>query len=406
MEAGVANPPAGHRTPHKSWRGCLLGGLLLISTSAPGQFRASVDLVVVEVAVLDSAGRPVEGLTTSDFDVTVSKRPSSVVAVDFLRVTNVPTALAGGVSTAGDGMPSGLVSRPRSRSVVFVLDDLSFEPTPAKEIGLAFERLLPLLGTSDLVGFTTTSRLGPSVAPTLDRVQILDALSQLSGRRETISAPFFIGIDEALASASRSASTAMVRRECEILTLGEGCGTMVRAAARREAIAAVHRTESQMAAVVETILSMRDLPEPRLMILVSDGIATDARNDLADQLRAVSETATSAGVLVYALTGVGDGADVSDITFERRGARVAERRFLASGVQTLASAAGGQSFVVVGQPNRFLQRIVMETSAVYQLAVQIPPPSAGESRYLDIKVKVKRRGLTVRVKPLALRASR
>jgi len=150
---------------------------------------------------------------------------------------------------------------------------------------------------------------------------------------------------------------------------------------------------------------MKSLEQPRVMILVSDGIAADVRNELAGQVRTLSEAGTSAGVQVYALTGVGDGADVSDITPERRSARVSERRYLASGVQTMTAAAGGESFLVVGQPDRFMQRIVLETSAVYQLAVQIEPPSASESPFLDVRVKVKRPGVTVRVKPLAQRAS-
>ena len=71
----------------------------------------------------------------------------------------------------------------------------------------------------------------------------------------------------------------------------------------------------------------------------------------------------------------------------------------------MTTAAGGESFLVVGQSDRFMQRIVLETSAVYQLAVQIEPPSASESRFLDVRVKLKRPGVTVRVKPLAQRAS-
>lgn len=184
---------------------------------------------------------------------------------------------------------------------------------------------------------------------------------------------------------------------------GESCGSLVLAAARREAREAVRRTEDQFASIRAIIERMKGLVEPRVMILVTDGIAAAIDQDLPRQLRGLSEAAAAASVQLYALTGVADGADASDVTPERRQARVSESRFLNRGVQTVATAAGGASFLVVGQPDRFLQRILRETSAIYRLAVEIQAPSATASPFLDVRVKVDRRGATVRVTPRALR---
>jgi len=224
-----------------------------VALLASRQIRVSVDVVLVTATVVDSRGRPVEGLTPADFDVTVARRQSPVLTVEYVSLSPQPSHVAG-ISESPDDRP-GATDRPhgRSRSIVFLLDDLSFRPEPARELGLALERLLPLLGDNDVVGLTTTSCLGPSVTPTVERSPILAALSRLAGRRELTSAPFVIGIDEALGSETRSASNGMVRRECELLPLGGSCGSMVMAAARREASAAVRRTEDQVKAIAATI---------------------------------------------------------------------------------------------------------------------------------------------------------
>ncbi|HSC27893.1 MAG TPA: hypothetical protein VLD67_11495, partial [Vicinamibacterales bacterium] len=218
-----------------------------------------------------------------------------------------------------------------------------------------------------------------------------------------ITAPFYVGIDEALALQSRRGGTNLVKRECSVLAWGGDCGGQVLAAARREAIFAVRRTEEQIQSLRDTIEWMQALPEPRVLMLLSAGIAADPRNNLSEQVRALSDAAAAAAVQLYALTDVVDVADVSDLTPERAQARRAEARFLNRGVQTFAAAAGGEAFLVVGQPDRFLQRILLETSAIYRLGVQINQSSTDAREFLDVKVKVKRRGATTRARHRAVR---
>lgn len=369
--------------------------------SGAAQFRTKVAIALVDVAVVDGQGAPVPGLGAMDFDVTVGKRQCSIAAVDYREVTG--GRLSPEVSTARTATPrAGVAAPPLLRSILFLIDDLSFKPTPAREIGLALERFLPLVEAGDLVGLATTSGLGPTIRPTTDRTSVLSAIPGLSGRRENITAPFFIGVDEAFGGEVRSFASGMVKRECEIVQVAS-CGDLVRSAARREAIAARYRTEQQMVAIEEAIKWLSALPGLRIVVMVSDGIAPNPREGLGDQLRSISEAAAAQGVKLYALTGIGDGSDVSDLTPERRSARTSERRFLNRGVQTVASAAGGDAFLVIGQPDRFLKRIVLETSGIYQLAVQLETGCDSAQEFLDVRVKVKRRGVTVRARPLAVR---
>jgi VWFA-related protein len=374
--------------------------ILLASTALVDaqQVRVSVQVAVVDVTVVDSRGTPIEGLGPTDFTVTVDGQPSPVVTLEYLRVDR-PRSTSGN----GTGETERDARSPGGRSVVFVLDDLSFKPQPPRALGISVDRLVRMLGQQDRVGLTTTSGLGPTIAPTTERPALQDVLSRLTGRRDDTAAPFYVGIDEALALQSRQGATNLVKRECALLGRGGGCGAQVLSATRREAILAVRRTEEQIQSLRETIEWMQALPEPRVLILLSAGIAADPRHNLREQVRALSDAAANAAVQLYALTDVADVADVSDLTLERAQARRAEARFLNRGVQTFAAAAGGEAFLVVGEPDRFLQRILLETSATYRLGVRINQASTDATKFLDMRVKVNRRGATTRARHRAMR---
>jgi VWFA-related protein len=361
------------------------------------QFRAGVEVAIVNVTVIDERGKPVPGLTPSDFEATVANRRSVVLAAEYLSATPLSSAPA----TAGQA--SSRSEAPiAQRTFVLIFDDLSFRPGPARELAQPFEDLLSVIGATEPVGLMTTSGLGPGVAPTTDRGQLIAGLRSLQGRREDVTAPFVIGIDEAFGAETRSGNAEMVRRECAILPGAGSCGHAVLAAARREALLAGRRTEEQMKKIRDAIAVLRNLSEPRVLVLLSGGIAADPRHGLSDHARILSEEAASSGVQLYGLTSSADGADVRDLSPERRAMRVSEQQFLTRGVQTMAHAAGGESFVMIGQPRRFVERIALETSAIYRLAVELPS-SQLQQQFLTVRVKVTRRGVTVRTKPVTLR---
>src|SRR5688572_24021441 len=53
---------------------------------APQRFRARIDLITVDVAAVDSTGKPVENLRPGDFTVRVDGKPRSVVTADLIRI--------------------------------------------------------------------------------------------------------------------------------------------------------------------------------------------------------------------------------------------------------------------------------------------------------------------------------
>jgi hypothetical protein len=70
----------------------------------------------------------------------------------------------------------------------------------------------------------------------------------------------------------------------------------------------------------------------------------------------------------------------------------------------VANATAGETYKVIGQADRFVTRVISETSAYYQLGVQVPPGTGG-NRYLNTNVSVRRSGVTVRTFRHAIQAS-
>lgn len=284
--------------------------------------------------------------------------------------------------------------------MLLVLDDLSYLPAPAQQLGNGIERMLPSLAVVDRLGFVTTSGRSPSIHPSADHAAVLTAVKRVSGQRVDETAPFFIGVGEALAVQRGVRSVVKEVRDRECATGGNeiDCPERVARAARALADSTLRRTEQQVEALTTAISWMAAQPEPRVLVWISAGFAADPASDLGKQLRGVSAAATTAGVALYGMTGLVDDIDMRDMSYLRTRARRQEGTYLNHGLQTLVAAAGGQSFLVVGQPDQFFGRILRETSAVYRLAVSLTGVETPKD-LTEIRVTVNRRGVDVRVRP-------
>jgi hypothetical protein len=293
---------------------------------------------------------------------------------------------------------------------VLLVDDLSSDPGEGMSLRVSARRMLEKLPPGDLVGLATTSGLGPAVNPTRDRNAVTAALANkaIMGRRDAPPPEFLIGIDEALEierDFPRETLARTAARECADdsgrssrsappPSVDSPCALRVRSAARNIAMLTARRTSQQLEAYKQAIQALAQAPAPRVLIALSSGLAIGAGHIDFDGLTPVSRAAAEAGVEFYALIEHKDGFDMRDRSPEQTKARKDEGRFLTAGLQTLANAARGDAFDVVGTPDRFFARIVSETSAFYRLGIELPV--APYERLGDIAVAVKRPGVTVR----------
>jgi len=85
-------------------------------------FRAGVDLVTVDVAVVGKDGKPIVGLEPENFSIVAGKRPRRVVSAEYIAAKGRPA-----VATAGPGpvlvpAPSTNTRPPAGRTFLFVVD--------------------------------------------------------------------------------------------------------------------------------------------------------------------------------------------------------------------------------------------------------------------------------------------
>lgn len=388
----------------------------------PPTFRSSESLVTLDVAVVDRDGKPVPGLTPDDFVVTLDSQRRSVRALNYRDFNAART-------TAGDPVAAASAASPKLTGRVFVLliDDLSARPWEMAGLRASAERMLTSLNPDDRVGITTTSGLGPTVNPTLDRAAVRAALSSkgIVGRYDDDTIPYFITVPEALEIQRTVADILsrkhgygdpnspnlyerVVTRECGYDPHNKGgnddtCPSRVIEEASELTKHIARRATDQLAAYTHVINAIGSGPGPRVVVALSMGIATGVmQGNLAD-LNPVSLAAARNGVLFYAMTEAPD-ASTKDNSPDQAAAARQERAYLAQSVKTIATAAGGEGFTVVGQADRFFARVANETSATYTLGVEMPenPPAA---EFLRVNVTVRNRAWTVRTNTRALRPS-
>jgi VWFA-related protein len=377
-------------------------------------FKAGVDLVTIDAIVVDKDGHPVMGLTPDDFIVTLEGQTRPVRLVDYREYGHATTStVRAGANTTNE--PQAVRQKRGGRIVVLVFDDLSYKPGPGRTLLAAAERTLSSFDVDDFVGLTTTSGLGPVVNPTRDRAPVVAALhdKRMIGRYDDSSAPFQITVEEALQihrDFEQDTLAKVIARECynqvapvastarsNTVLLDSQCPSAVRNAANALGGMTLRRMQQQLTAYHDLIGTLARAPDtPRLIIALTNGVALglDA-SEYADSLEQVSRIAADSKVEFYSLGELADTADVGDKTEAAAQARRAEARFLNSGAQVVANAAGGEAFLVVGTADRFFKRIESETSGIYRLGVEAPTGS-NNARYLKTSVHVSRAGVTVR----------
>lgn len=400
-----------------------LASLVLVSPALARQqqpvFRTGVNIVTLDVTVVDRDGKPVRGLTASDFVVKLEGQVRPVQTVDFIEFGNGKsrTATPAGATTPA-ATPATTTSRPTEpRAVVLLFDDLSLKPGDGKGMAVAAQRTLAQFGPDDLIGVAVTSALVAPVNPTRDRVSVTKAIGKLVGQAMDTTYPFVISVreaDEIDRDFPKITLVSVAARECG----GSGrpddmCASQVRMAAKGYVAALKRRAAMQIEAYRTAIAAVRHFGGAKVIIVMSEGVATNVERELLqDRLDVIMRDAAGSGVRFYAMN---EEPSYSDVTSamdrptakkyagdqDKNSARIESARVLFDGLASVAIAAGGQAFHVIGQADRFFTRIESETSAIYRIGVDAPV-GADTQRFLDAKVSVNKPGVEVRANRKAL----
>jgi VWFA-related protein len=359
---------------------------LTIAGQEPPVFPSGAELVAVDVAVLDSQGRPVLGLRPEDFTLTVDGKPRRVVSAEFVAApaANSPEPPPAGFSTN--------VGAPRGRLVILAVDQGNIRPGGVRPIAAAAEALYRGLQPHDLLGLATFPPPGPSVEPTADRGRIRDALKKVVGRGR--SGRGRLGLSEALAFEDRDASVweQVVVRECP---LGmddrqrDVCIADLESEARGLAITARADSHNSLRSIGALLDGLKTIDGPKTVIVVSEAL-------LGDDTGYLRSLATEAAAAQVTLFGIRLDTGGPDVTSASPGfSDFADRAISGAGLETLVAMARGTVLRAAGGSEALFERIVREMSGHYLLGFE-PEPTDRDGSSHDVKVAVARRGATVR----------
>jgi VWFA-related protein len=389
----------------------------------PTVFRGGVNIVTLDVTAVDKDGKPVRGLTAADFVVTLEGQQRPVQTVDFIEFGSGTSRAVASASTAASSPAAPAPARAPAherRAVVLLFDDLSFKAGDGKGLAVAAQRTIAQFGPDDLIGVAVTSALVPPVNPTTDRVALNNAVKKLVGRADDVTYPFFISAreaDEIDRDFPRETIMSVGIRECSATgDTSPRCPDRVRGSAKALSSELKRRAEMQIEAYRQSIGAVKPFDGAKVVITLTQGVASNMELELfKERLDAIMKAAAESGVRFYAMTEEPDYADATVVgmppqykknagEMDRNGARIENARVLFDGIASVAIAAGGEAFHVIGQADRFFKRIEAETSAIYRLGIDAPI-GADKTRFLDAKVKVNRPGVTVRANRKVLSAN-
>ena len=354
-------------------------------------FEVAVDLVAVDVSVVDSQGRPLLGLVPEDFEIEVDGQPRAVASTEYLgREVEAPRPLApkpAHYSSNDDAAPG--------RLVLLLVDRGNIGHGSGRLAMAAAERFLATLAPSDRVGFAAVPGPGPNIEFTADLSAVREALKHIVGQGER--AGFQVPLSEAIALLKyndRLRWQQFVDAECgRFLIAGqfEQCVQQMESEAQQVFLNYRERSLQSKRALETVFLSLRNVPGPKTVVLVSEGLVTDS----AGETRRLAELAAEAQVTLFVLL-----LDSSGVDAQYRKEQLAtpeERDLETSSLYDLASLARGAVLPVIGSADAPFQRIARELMGYYLVGFE-PLPTDRDGKSHDIRVKVKRDKVAVRAR--------
>lgn len=368
-------------------------------------------------------------------------------------LTNAGSPLSGSLAPA----PVAAAAPPPAESRVFVLlvDDLSYSPQRGKAMFNSASRFIDRIPPSDPVGFATTTGVG-AVNPTRDRAALKASLAKVvgafndprgigksgpspgAGCANTPDSP--VGINEAIDidRGNDTLLTDVVLRECfnndrqgfnnnvpvgpqNAAFGGRGtsvaemlgscqCAHEVQRDAKRVAALARQNKGRQIEGIMSVIGAMKIASGIRHLVILTEGLPVSRE---VDELSPLVKAAAIAGVQLSVLL------EEPDINLTDEGRRVVaagavpqsdtgnsrrrreDDQLLVTGAQTLTDMLGGTFYKVIGTADPSFDRVLVASSAVYRLGVELPA-GAAPGKEFSVVASVKRPGVVAKANRLAV----
>jgi VWFA-related protein len=373
-----------------------LGALLLLAASAnllaqgsqTPVFRSGVELLEVDVSVVDDRGRPVTDLRGPEFAVTIDGEPRKVVTLEYLRDgVEIETR-----SQPDDPYIVTNANKPRGRLIIIVVDQNSLVFGRARDAVGGATRFLDKLLPSDRVALMAIPAAGPAVNFTNNHDEVRAGLARISGGADLDRGRFELDAYEALALDTQGDQLAIER--VIIRVCGEipdtRCIQDVFQEAAMVAQQVRRKTEETVSSLSSLLRNLRDVEGTKHLILLSQGLNLEGtRAEAVTLAQLAAEARVNVNVVMFEEY-FGQAQFMGRVAVDQ-----ADRQLREQGLEMLAGASHGALFRVPTSPDLQFDRLASEMSGHYMLGVE-PGPQDRDGRAHQIRVEVRRQGLTVR----------
>lgn len=403
----------------------LLGAACLTAAAQQPQpsdakFRSRVELITIDVAAVDKDGRPVEDLGARDFTVKVDGRNRQVVSTQLIKVDHNLARLP--VPEQPDPLITANDVTGGGRRVVVAVDQTLIVPGSITPLLRSAAQFVDRLTPADYGALLAFPEPGPRVDFTTDKVRLREALQRVVGQPQKARTTTFnlslaevqtiaqnertfvnplAGSFDAVWATVGPTMRRVLERGCRSLTLDE-----LMQSQHADDFQQCLRDLSNQAMVeagdmkIDSTLSLRRLESflkelavldgPKSMILVSAGLVADDEARLEDVATLAADARTTINVVAVDRERERDNTDLPN---GQSSMKLQDRALELHGLETLADRTGGALYRAVGPAEGVFDRLSLELSAAYLVAVERRESDPDRQR---IEIAVKRRGVIVR----------
>jgi VWFA-related protein len=384
--------------------------------------RINTELVQTTITVVDKKGKFVEGLNRGDFELLIDGKPR---AIEFLERVSAGSAREAQLSQRQQSQvpapapPSPIV---RGRTIIFYIDDLhlSFSSLNRTRQMIAhfLEReingkdLVAIVSARGQIGFLQQFTNNKEVLEAaLARVNAQPSEERTQGMGNTPMSEFTaFTIDSKPNSRQNSVMTVYVeeclkqtgaprsdRRSAEVLRLS--CENLVKSNARAIVTQTGHATERMYDSLEGLMRSSVRLPGRKIVFFISDGFLSlggPLGDSLSNKLKQVTDAAQRANAVVYSIDARGLVSGALDATnnvvsdANGRMATLATTEILATqdALNALAADTGGRALRNQNYFERWVEKVLDETSNYYVIAWRPSTEEEKESKFRNLKISI------------------
>jgi VWFA-related protein len=381
--------------------------------------RTNTELIQTYVTVVDKSGRFVDGLNRDQFQLLIDGQPREISFFD--RVTGgvgSQTNVTGNDSKAASPTNNATI---RGRSIVFFVDDLhlsldSLNRTRKMLRDFLDHQMNPrdsvaIVSASGQIGFLQQFTSDKEVlAAAIDRLNYKTLPPRTLGMGNVPMSDFVASLIDSKADSRQNNVMNVYIEECQKQSPGSNkdrralemlrlnCEQLVKSNARMILTEAATTTANTYAALRAVMRSNERAPGRKLAFFISDGFLLDTSRGpaLREQLEDIIDSAQRGGVVIYTIDAKGltsnllDATNnvVSDANGRMAGVATAETVAMQDALNALARDTGGRALRNQNYFDRWVDKMLDETSNYYVVAWRPSNEVETAKRFHNVQVTV------------------